>query len=92
MSKMLLNPEELAVQSFPTTTDDEARRRGTVRGMDSGASCDQDTCVAADTCAPACTRVDTCPASTCAQTCLASCASCPVSCHPADCPSADGRC
>ena len=88
MSKLVLNPEELVVQSFPTT--DVRAERGTVRGMDSGPTCDQDTCV---TCANTCTGCsvdgDTCV--TCAS-CPTSCASCPVSCNPAQCPSADGRC
>jgi hypothetical protein len=88
MKKLSLNAEELAVQSFPTS--DAGTERGTVRGM--GPTEDQDTCVGADTCAPGCTDVDTCPAVTCAPSCLGSCVTCPVSCNPAQCPSANGRC
>jgi hypothetical protein len=90
MRKLALDPEALVVQSFPTEAADP--RRGTVHGLDTGVTCDQDTCVGADTCAPGCTDVDTCPAVTCAASCLGSCVSCPVSCNPAQCPSADGRC
>ena len=86
MRKLGLNPDSLVVQSFPTSDGEAAR--GTVRGHTG----DQDTCVAAATCGPGCTDVDTCPQVTCAQSCLGSCVSCPVSCYPADCPSADGRC
>jgi hypothetical protein len=85
MRKLHLDPDALEVQSF--ATDEALRRFGTVRGMDS-ATVDQDTCNTCDRC----TDVDTCPAGTCAVTCVASCASCPLSCNPAQCPSADGRC
>ncbi|HEX5727176.1 MAG TPA: hypothetical protein VFX98_16985 [Longimicrobiaceae bacterium] len=85
MSKLSLHPDQLEVQSFPTT-DAEWDRRGTVRGH-SGATCDQDTC---NSC-PNCTiDQDTC--FSCPLTCAASCQTCPVSCNPAQCPSADGRC
>lgn len=87
MSKLSLRPDELEVQSFPTM--DLGRGRGTVRGMDSGATCDQDTCVEEDTCGPGCTDVDTCPAVTCAVSCGGTCVTCPATCA---CPSADGRC
>lgn len=88
MSKLTLRIDELAVQTF-ATEDEEAARRGTVRGMDSGPSCDMDTCNGATSCGD-CTDFDSCV--TCTVSCLGSCASCPVSCNPADCPSADGRC
>ena len=81
MRKLSLNPDSLEVQSFPT--EEVAAGRGTVRGMDS-ASVDQDTC---HTCP---SDVDTCVS--CAGTCFNTCASCPLSCNPAQCPSADGRC
>lgn len=83
MRKLALNPEELVVQSF--ATDAAAGRLGTVRGMDS-ATVDQDTCNTCDRCSD----VDTCVS--CNLTCPITCASCPLSCNPADCPSADGRC
>jgi hypothetical protein len=87
MKKLSLNPDELVIQSFPTEAVEP--RRGTVRGFDDTT---QDTCNGPNTCAPGCTDVDTCPAVTCAQSCGGSCASCPVSCNPIDCPSSDGRC
>ena len=91
MRKLGLNPDELVVQSF--STEDVHARRGTVRGMDDSATVDQDTCnVPGNTCMPGCTDVDTCPQVTCAVSCGGSCASCPVSCNPAQCPSSDGRC
>ncbi|HEU0053856.1 MAG TPA: hypothetical protein VFQ39_11800 [Longimicrobium sp.] len=86
MKKLSLAPDALEVQSFATSEGDAAR--GTVRAHTGN----QDTCVGANTCAPGCTDVDTCPAVTCAATCPASCVSCPVSCYPAQCPSSDGRC
>lgn len=82
MRKLNLNLDEIVVESFPTTDTDDSIR-GTVRGMDS-ATVDQDTCV---TCP---SDLDTCVS--CPNTCAASCASCPLSCNPADCPSSDGRC
>jgi hypothetical protein len=82
MKKVTLPLEQLAVESFPTT-DEPWARRGTVRGMDS-VTVDQDSCV---TCP---SDLDTCVS--CPGTCAASCASCPLSCYPEDCPSADGRC
>jgi hypothetical protein len=86
--KLSLDSTDLAVQSFPTLPPEVPR--GTVRGMD---ITNQDTCIGpGTTCAPGCTRVDTCPQVTCSPTCGGSCASCPVSCNPNDCPSADGRC
>jgi len=88
MRKLGLDPDALVVQSFPT--EDVDARRGTVRGMDDVTN--QDTCNGPGTCAPGCTDVDTCPQVTCAQSCLGSCVSCPLSCYPAQCPSADGRC
>jgi hypothetical protein len=81
MRKLSLNPDELAVQSFPTASPTD--ERGTVHGLTG----DQDTCVAANTCAPGCTRQDTC--STCVQSCGATCVTCPATCG---CLSADGRC
>jgi hypothetical protein len=90
MRKLILDPDLLEVQSFSTEAAEV--RRGTVRGLDS-ATVDQDTCnVPGNTCMPGCTDVDTCPQVTCAVSCGGSCASCPVSCNPAQCPSADGRC
>jgi hypothetical protein len=90
MRKLALDPDALEVQSF--STEAAEARGGTVRGLDS-ATVDQDTCnIPGNTCAPGCTDVDTCPQVTCAQSCGGSCASCPVSCNPAQCPSADGRC
>ncbi|HEX6751333.1 MAG TPA: hypothetical protein VF092_28840 [Longimicrobium sp.] len=86
MRKLALNPNELVVQSFPTLEAES--KRGTVHGMD---VTNQDTCNGpGTTCAPGCTRVDTCVS--CPNTCVNTCASCPVSCNPADCPSSDGRC
>ena len=87
MSKLSLRPDELTVQSFPTT-DAEWDRGGTIRGMDSGPSCDFDSCESCDRC----TDIDTCPVNSCAPSCPITCASCPVSCNPAQCPSSDGRC
>ena len=83
MRKVSLSLEQLAVESF-STTDEPSAHRGTVRGNDSGPTCDQDTCV---TCP---SDLDTCVS--CPNTCAASCASCPLSCYPAQCPSSDGRC
>lgn len=84
MGKLSLHLDEIVVESFPTT--ERARSyRGTVRGMDS-ATVDQDTCNTCDRCSD----MDTCVS--CNATCAITCASCPVSCNPADCPSADGRC
>lgn len=85
MRKLALNTEGIVVESFPTLSPDE--RRGTVHAMD---VTNQDTCNGpGTTCAPGCTRVDTCPQVTCAASCLGSCVSCPASC---DCISSDGRC
>ena len=86
MKKLSLRLEALEVESFPTSENGAAP--GTVRGLDS-ATVDQDTCVSCD-----CSYVDTCPQPeiTCYVSCAGSCASCPVSCNPAQCPSADGRC
>jgi hypothetical protein len=83
MSKLTLHLEELVVESFPTT--EAEKRRGTVHGMET-----QDS--ACDSCD--CSYMDTCPQPeiTCFQSCAGSCASCPVSCNPAQCPSSDGRC
>lgn len=81
MRKLNLHLDEIVVESFPTT--DATHGRGTVRGMDS-ATVDQDSCV---TCP---SDLDTCVS--CPNTCAASCASCPLSCYPQDCPSSDGRC
>lgn len=81
MRKLNLHLEEIVVESFPTT--EAVSGRGTVRGMDS-ATVDQDTCV---TCP---SDLDSCVS--CNPSCAATCASCPLSCNPADCPSADGRC
>jgi len=85
MRKLSLDLGELVVESFPTH---ETGGLGTVRGMDS-ASVDQDTCASCD-----CSFMDTCPQPqiTCFVSCAGSCVSCPISCYPAQCPSADGRC
>ena len=90
MSKLTLHIEELVVESFDTTRADDDR--GTVHGMDSGPTCDQDTCPnpSCD-----CSFMDTCveqPEITCYQSCLGTCVTCPASCYPAQCPSSDGRC
>lgn len=85
MSKLSLHVDELVVQSFPTT--DAEGGAGTVRGMDSGPSCDFDTCESCE-----CTDMDTCIQNTCAASCPITCVTCPVSCYPANCPSSDGRC
>ncbi|HEU4883044.1 MAG TPA: hypothetical protein VFT45_12380 [Longimicrobium sp.] len=90
MRKLTLTLEALDVQSFPTT-EAGGNGRGTVRGRETGATCpDADSCW--NSCE--CSYQDTCnqPQITCYQSCLGSCASCPVSCNPAQCPSADGRC
>lgn len=81
MRKLHLDPDALEIQSFSTEAVD--RFRGTVQGMDS-ATVDQDTC---NTCP---SDVDTCVS--CQGTCFNTCASCPLSCNPANCPSSDGRC
>ena len=81
-----LRLDQLAVESFATGEGWDAR--GTVRGA-SGPTCDQDTCV---TCP---SDLDTCVScnGTCVgTTCEGSCVSCPLSCYPEQCPSADGRC
>ena len=82
MRKLALNPEDLVVQSF--ATNEAISRLGTVRGLDS-ATVDQDTC---DTC-DQCSDVDTCVS--CPATCANTCQTCPLSCNPANCPSANGR-
>jgi len=89
MRKLTLSLDTLEVQSFPTT-DNEGGGRGTVRGRETGPTCDGDSCW--DSCE--CSYQDTClqPEITCYVSCMGSCASCPVSCNPAQCPSADGRC
>lgn len=86
MSKLTLKVDELTIQSFPTT-ERGVDWNGTVRGM-SGDTCDEDTCESCDQC----TDMDTCVVNSCAPSCPITCASCPVSCNPAQCPSADGRC
>ena len=83
MRKLNLHLDEIVVESFSTTGP--ALGRGTVRGMDS-ATIDQDTCVTCDRCSD----MDTCVS--CVPSCAVTCASCPLSCNPANCPSADGRC
>jgi hypothetical protein len=85
MRKLSLDPESLVVQAFSTT--DAVSERGTVHGLTG----DQDTCVGPATCAPGCTRQDTC--ATCPASCFGTCATCgATACNPAQCPSADGRC
>lgn len=83
MKKLSLQLEDLVVESFSTT--EVAGGRGTVRGMDS-VTVDQDTCNTCDQCSD----IDTCVS--CAASCPITCVTCPVSCNPAQCPSADGRC
>ena len=69
--KLTLNPEDVSVQSFPTTAD-SATRTGTVRGFDaSDSTCHEKICncggetewdITCDTCANNCdTGLNTCP-------------------------------
>lgn len=82
MRKLSLHLDEIVVESFPTT--EVTHGRGTVRGLEN--TIDQDTCNTCDRCSD----MDTCVS--CNASCPITCASCPQSCNPADCPSADGRC
>ena len=89
MRKMTLSLDALEVQSFPTTAAEGDGRR-TVRGGETGPTGDRDSCWDSGECS----FQDTCdqPEITCFQSCAGTCASCPVSCNPAQCPSSDGRC
>ena len=85
MAMHKLQLDQLDVESF--TLGEGWDARGTVRAA--SATIDQDTCYTCqsdqDTCVSC---VNTCYGPSCDP----SCASCPVSCDPAQCPSADGRC